>query len=156
MRLFNVFGPGQDPLSQYAAVVPRFIKALLEGEAPIIYGDGSQTRDFTYVDDVVDAFVLAAEAEGVGGELFNVAAGAETSILDLIATLHELLGSSVEPQFEPPRSAEVLRSRGDRSKAEGALGWSPKWPLKGALRLCIAAASSDAPLVPDADVPRMA
>jgi nucleoside-diphosphate-sugar epimerase len=137
LRLFNVFGPGQDPLSQYAAAVPRFIAALIQGRAPIVFGDGHQTRDFTYVDDVVDAFVLAAEIEGVGGELFNVSAGAETSILELLDTMQELLGTSVEPQFEPPRPAEVRRSAGDRSKAERVLGWAPKWTLVDALRHCI-------------------
>jgi nucleoside-diphosphate-sugar epimerase len=133
LRLFNVFGPGQDPLSQYAAVVPRFIAAVKEGQPPIVYGDGSQTRDFTYVDDVVDAFVLAADSANVGGSFFNICAGTETSILELAHLVSDLLGSSVDPQFEPPRQGEVRRSAGDRTNAERQIGWAPRWNLRDAL-----------------------
>ena len=139
LRLFNVFGPGQDPLSQYAAVVPRFIAALAAGRSPIVYGDGTQTRDFTFVEDVIEAFMLAAEQEKIApGDVLNVAGGSETSLLELIDTLNGLFGSQVEPQFEPARSGEVHRSLSDASKAERVLGWRPRWELAAALQECIA------------------
>jgi UDP-glucose 4-epimerase len=137
LRLFNVFGPGQDPLSQYAAVVPRFIAAFANGKSPIVYGDGLQTRDFTYVADVVEAFAAAATNDKAKGEVFNVAAGAETSILALIEVLQGLLGSQLEPHFEEARTGEVRQSWGDRSKAGRILGWEPKSSLLDALRQCI-------------------
>jgi UDP-glucose 4-epimerase len=145
LRLFNVFGPGQDPLSQYAAVVPRFIAALSSGKRPIVYGDGTQTRDFTYVEDVVEAFMLAAEKEEIPpGDVFNVAGGVETSLLELIEILNDLFGSEIEPQFEPARSGEVRHSRSDASKAQQVLGWKPRWAFAPALRECIASQSLDA------------
>jgi UDP-glucose 4-epimerase len=147
LRLFNVFGPGQDPLSQYAAVVPRFIAAALGGTAPIVYGDGKQTRDFTYVDDVVEAFVLAASNERASGEVLNVCAGTETSILELIAVLNDLIGTSLQPRFEGARPGEVLRSAGDRSKAQRILGWTPRRALPDALRECLATATPLAEIV---------
>jgi UDP-glucose 4-epimerase len=140
LRLFNVFGPGQDPLSQYAAVVPRFIAAFANGNSPIVYGDGLQTRDFTYVSDVVDAFVVAATSDAARGEVFNVAAGTETSILGLIEVLQGLFGSSLEPRFEEARAGEVRRSWGDRSKAGRILGWAPKSSLPDAVSRCISPA----------------
>jgi UDP-glucose 4-epimerase len=137
LRLFNVFGPGQDPLSQYAAVVPRFIAAFADGTAPVIYGDGLQTRDFTFVADVVEAFMLAAETDIPSGDVFNIAAGVETSLLDLIAVLGELFGSARKPRFEPARAGEVRRSCGGADKAKVALGWTPGWELGTALEECI-------------------
>jgi UDP-glucose 4-epimerase len=133
LRLFNVFGPGQDPLSQYAAVVPRFIAALACGNRPIVYGDGKQTRDFTYVDDVVDSFVLAAVAPAAAGEVINVCAGKETSLLALLEILSELLGRHADPLFEPARAGEVRASHGDRSKAGALLDWEPRWSIREAL-----------------------
>jgi UDP-glucose 4-epimerase len=137
LRLFNVFGPGQDPTSQYAAVVPRFIAAIANGHEPVIYGDGSQTRDFTYVADVVEAFAAAANSKAVAGEVINIAAGAETSVAELADLLAELLGSQVTPRFEPARLGEVLRSSADRSKAGSVIGWQPAWSLSEALQECI-------------------
>jgi UDP-glucose 4-epimerase len=136
LRLFNVFGPGQDPLSQYAAVVPRFIAALSEGRSPTVYGDGLRTRDFTYVSDVVDAFLLAADTAGAG-RVLNICRGAETSILDLVELLNDLLGSSTAPRFEPARQAEVRRSVGDPSRAMQEMDWIPRWSLRDALIACI-------------------
>jgi UDP-glucose 4-epimerase len=147
LRLFNVFGPGQDPLSQYAAVVPRFIAAALNGTLPIVYGDGEQTRDFTYVDDVVEAFVLAASKEEARAEVLNVCAGTETSVLELIEVMGVLVGTSLQPRFEPARPGEVLRSVGDRSRAERTLGWTPRHAVRDALRECVARATALAEIV---------
>jgi UDP-glucose 4-epimerase len=153
LRLFNVFGGGQDPLSQYAAVVPRFISAIGSGKRPTVYGDGRQTRDFTYVDDVVEAFVLAADTQGAtSGEVLNVAAGGETSVLDLIAALAELFERRLDPQFEPARPGEVQRSWGDAMKVKRVLGWTPKWSLTSALRECIAAYTPGFEPVPHDDL----
>ncbi|MDP9309083.1 MAG: NAD-dependent epimerase/dehydratase family protein [Actinomycetota bacterium] len=140
LRLFNVFGPGQDPLSQYAAVVPRFIRALASGDRPIVYGDGSQTRDFTYIDDVVEAFLLASGAPQAVGEVINVAAGRETSLLELLSVLSDLFGISAAPVFEAVRVGEVRASQGDRRKAAALLDWEPRWSLKAALEASIAPA----------------
>ena len=149
LRLFNVFGPGQDPLSQYAAVVPRFIAAAASGDRPIVYGDGKQTRDFTYVTDIVEAFVVAADAPtAASGDVFNLAAGRETSIIGLIAALAELFDSTLEPEFKPARPGEVQRSWGDASKAKRILQWSPNWSLARALGECIAAYTPDPEPVP--------
>jgi UDP-glucose 4-epimerase len=137
LRLFNVFGPGQDPLSQYAAVVPRFISALAGGNRPVVYGDGLQTRDFTYVADAVEAFVRAATSDVGGGDVFNLCAGRETTLLDLVAILNDFFGSAVEPQFEPARPGEVRRSCGDPQRAADGLGWEPQWALAAALHECI-------------------
>jgi UDP-glucose 4-epimerase len=137
LRLFNVFGPGQDPLSQYAAVVPRFIAALASGNRPIVYGDGTQTRDFTYVEDVVEAFVTATESPSAAGEVINVCAGEETSLLDLLGILSDILGTVAEPVFEPARAGEVRASHGDRGKAAALLDWEPRWSLRSALEASI-------------------
>jgi UDP-glucose 4-epimerase len=138
LRLFNVFGPGQDPLSQYAAVVPRFITALASGRRPIVYGDGGQTRDFTYVEDVVSALVSAVGAPHAPGEVINVCAGRETSLLALLEHLSDLLSVDVEPIFEPARAGEVRACHGDRSKAAALLGWEPRWSIREALDASIA------------------
>jgi nucleoside-diphosphate-sugar epimerase len=129
LRLFNVFGPGQDPLSQYAAVVPRFIAAIAQRRPPTIYGDGQQTRDFTYVTDVVEAFLRASVATDVGGDVFNIAAGKETSVLELLNSVNRLSESDIAPEFEPPRRGEVARSAGDPTKARRVLRWSADWSL---------------------------
>ncbi|MFY9558128.1 MAG: SDR family oxidoreductase [Blastocatellia bacterium] len=123
LRYFNIFGPRQDPESQYAAVIPRFIAALLSGKAPVVYGDGLQSRDFTYVDNVVNANLLAAEAAGVAGQTFNVACGGRYTLLDLLAKLKELIGSGVEPIHEPARAGDVRDSQASVQAAERALGY---------------------------------
>jgi UDP-glucose 4-epimerase len=133
LRLFNVFGPGQDPLSQYAAVVPRFIAAVAQRTPPTIYGDGHQTRDFTYVADVVEAFLRASAAADASGDVFNIAAGKETSVLELLKSVNRLSESEVAPEFEPSRPGEVARSAGDPTKARRALGWSAEWSLHDGL-----------------------
>jgi UDP-glucose 4-epimerase len=125
LRYFNVFGPRQDPASPYAAVIPKFIAAMTRGEAPLIHGDGTQSRDFSYIANVVQANLLAAEAPGVGGEVFNVACGERFSLLDLVAALNRILGTRVEPRFGPPRPGDVKHSLADISRAERLLGYRP-------------------------------
>ena len=125
LRYFNVFGPRQDPTSQYAAVIPIFITALMEGRPPTVHGDGLQTRDFTYVANVVEANLLACHAEGVSGEVFNIACGQKYSILELVDVLNELMGSRIEPVHTPPRPGDIRHSRADISKARRMLGYRP-------------------------------
>jgi UDP-glucose 4-epimerase len=125
LRYFNVFGPRQNPNSQYAAVIPRFISALLEGRRPVIYGDGTQSRDFTYVSNVVDANLRAATKEGVGGEVFNIACGGEIVLRDVLSHIERLLERSVEPEFLPARTGDVRHSRADIEPARQRLGYEP-------------------------------
>src|SRR5947208_2603828 len=110
LRYFNVFGPRQTPDSPYAAVIPLFIQALTSGKQPTIHGDGGQSRDFTFVADVVQANLLAADAPGVSGRVFNVACGKQTSLLQLIGCLNELLGTKISPQHAAPRAGDVKHS----------------------------------------------
>jgi len=123
LRYFNIFGPRQDPESQYAAVVPRFITALLNGKAPVVYGDGLQSRDFTYVDNVVNANLLASEAEGIAGRAFNVACGGRYTLLELLARLKEILGSDIEPVHEAARAGDVRDSQASIEAAEQGFGY---------------------------------
>jgi UDP-glucose 4-epimerase len=125
LRYFNVFGPRQDPTSEYAAVIPRFILWGLRGEPLEVHGDGSQSRDFTYIDNVVDANVLAARAEGVGGEVFNVGGGTRTSLLQIVARLETLLGRRLERRHTPSRPGDVAHTLADLDKAKRLLGYSP-------------------------------
>jgi len=122
LRYFNVFGPRQNPGSQYAAVVPLFVTALLEGTPPVIYGDGEQSRDFTYVANVVDANVLALSADGVAGEVFNVACGRTSTVNELLAGLQGIIGTSLTAHHTDPRPGDVKHSFADISKAEETLG----------------------------------
>jgi UDP-glucose 4-epimerase len=123
LRYFNIFGPRQDPESQYAAVIPRFIMALLSGKSPVVYGDGLQSRDFTYVENVVDANLLAAEADGAAGRAFNVACGGRYTLLDLLARLNETIGTHIEPIHEPGRTGDVRDSQASVEAAEQGLGY---------------------------------
>jgi UDP-glucose 4-epimerase len=138
LRYFNVFGPRQDPLSQYAAVVPSFINAFLSYQELVVYGDGSQTRDFTYVGNVVEGTLLALEADGIAGEVFNIAAGEQFSVKRLIEELRKITGRDVEPRFEPPRRGEVTHSHADISRAARSLGYRPAIGLEEGLRLTLA------------------
>ena len=126
IRYFNVFGPRQDPASPYSAVIPLFITAMLAGRQPVVYGDGQQSRDFTYVANVVHANLLAADAPNVAGEVFNAANGRSTSLLALIEQLNERLGTNIQPKFEPPRVGDVRESLADISRARGMLGYEPQ------------------------------
>jgi UDP-glucose 4-epimerase len=140
LRYFNVFGPRQDPLSQYAAVVPRFLTSLMEGRSPTIYGDGEQSRDFTFVGNVVHANMLAAgaPAEAVDGLAFNVACGERYSLLDLFEEARLLTGSDLEPRHEPARAGEVKHSQADVSLARERLGYTPTTTFQEGLRHCAA------------------
>jgi UDP-N-acetylglucosamine/UDP-N-acetyl-alpha-D-glucosaminouronate 4-epimerase len=126
LRYFNVFGPRQDPRSEYAAVVPKFITALLAGHAPTVHGDGEQTRDFTYVDNVVQANLLAADADGVAGRVYNVATGRRVSLNELVQRLRELIGSDLEADHGPARPGDVRDSLADVTRAEQELGYRPE------------------------------
>ncbi len=135
LRYFNVFGPRQDPASQYAAVIPIFIQELLGGRSPVIYGDGEQTRDFTYVDNVVWGNLLALEAKGVGGEIFNLAMGRKCSVNELFLKLREVIGAeNIEPSYAPARKGDVVHSLADISKAKKLLGYEAKVPFEEGLR----------------------
>ena len=125
LRYFNIFGPYQDPTSQYSAVIPIFITRLARGESPVIYGDGEQSRDFTYIDNAVRANLLAAKAEGAPGRVINVACGDRFSLNDLVARLHGLMGNTMEATYEAPRAGDVKHSLGDISLAREILGYEP-------------------------------
>jgi UDP-glucose 4-epimerase len=125
LRYFNVFGPRQDPASEYAAVIPRFILWALRGQPLEVHGDGTQSRDFTYIDNVVEANVLAAAAAGVGGEVFNVGCGERVSLLAIIGHLERTLGVALERRHTPPRPGDVPHTLADVGKAKRLLGYTP-------------------------------
>lgn len=125
LRYFNVFGPRQDPQSEYSAVIPRFVSMILSGERPVIYGDGSQSRDFVFVRDVAKANLLAATIPDISGGVFNVARGERTTLLDLLSTLGEILGQDIQPIHDPPRLGDVKDSLADVSQARKHLHFEP-------------------------------
>jgi UDP-glucose 4-epimerase len=125
LRYFNVFGPRQDPTSQYAAVIPKFITVMLQGQPPLIHGDGLQSRDFTYVANVVKANLLACQADAVVGHVCNTAIGGCISLLDLVARLNEILGTAIQPEFDAERPGDVKHSRADVSRLRESAGFSP-------------------------------
>lgn len=128
LRYFNVFGPRQDPTSQYSAVIPKFVRLIQSGEPPVIYGDGSQSRDFTYVSNVVDANLLACQqsAEELSGEVFNIAFGKRVTINDLVNAVNQLLQTQVTPRYADPRPGDVKHSLANIGKARQFLGYEPK------------------------------
>ena len=125
LRYFNVFGPRQDPKSQYAAVIARFIQWGLRGQPLEVHGDGTQSRDFTYIDNVVEANLLAGKAPAAAGEVFNVGCGDRVSLLDIIARLEGLLGRKLERHHTPSRAGDVPHTLADVSKAKRLMGYSP-------------------------------
>jgi nucleoside-diphosphate-sugar epimerase len=137
-RYFNVFGPRQAPDSPYSGVISLFIKALLAGQSPLIHGDGRQTRDFTYVANVVDGVLRAATAEGVSGEVINVATGGRISLLELGRAVQLILGSDTGPTFDAPRQGDVKDSQADIFKARKMLGYDPTVPFEDGLRQTVA------------------
>lgn len=124
LRYFNVFGPYQDPTSQYAAVIPAFITAMLAGRSPTIYGDGEQSRDFTFVSNNVTANLTACRADNVSGQVFNIATGGTVTLNQLVALLNRLLGTALPPRYDPPRPGDVRHSQADISLAQRKLGYS--------------------------------
>ena len=137
LRYFNVFGPRQDPNSQYSAVIPKFIAAMKRGERPVIYGDGKQSRDFTYVTNVVEANILACKADNVSGEVFNVGCGERFTVRKLVDQLNKILGMDIRPDFQKERKGEVKHSLADISKAMKLLGYNPSVDFPNRLRKAI-------------------
>lgn len=126
LRYFNIFGPRQDPESDYASVIPIFIRKMLSGEQPTIFGDGSATRDFVFIDNVIRANVLAAQApaEKVAGKVLNVASGTKMSVLELVSMLNKVMGTSIDPILGPERDGDIEHSSADISRAQELLGYS--------------------------------
>ena len=135
LRYFNVFGPRQDPNSQYSAVIPKFIATMQTGERPLVHGDGEQSRDFTYVANVVDINLLAMEAPGAAGQTFNAAIGHSYSLNDLVAAVNGLLGTEIAPVHGDARPGDVERSLADISRARKVLGYEPRVGFEEGLRL---------------------
>jgi nucleoside-diphosphate-sugar epimerase len=134
LRYFNVFGPRQNPNSQYAAVIPKFITALLHGEPLPVFGDGEQSRDFTHVENVVQGNLLAMTAPDVAGQVLNLANGSRTSLRQLIAYLEELTGQRAQVEFLPERPGDVRHSQADVTRAVQLLGFAPQVDVKEGLR----------------------
>jgi len=134
LRYFNVFGPRQNPVSQYAAVIPKFIKAMLSGESPSIYGDGEQSRDFTFVKNVVEASILACGREKTAGEIFNIGGGKRTTINQLTKLISRLLDKNVKAIYTNPRPGDIRHSRADITKARRLLSYQPQVNLEEGLR----------------------
>nr|HID57762.1 SDR family oxidoreductase [Desulfobacterales bacterium] len=134
LRYFNVFGPRQDPHSEYAAVIPRFIRAILSGDPPTIFGDGEQSRDFTYVDNVVQGNLLAVEALGAPGKVINLACGTRLTVNRLLGILKKIMGSDIEPIYTEPRAGDVRHSHADISLARDILNYSPEVHIEEGLR----------------------
>jgi len=134
LRYFNVFGPQQDPGSAYAAAIPRFVGAYARRERPIVFDDGRQSRDFTYVANVVEANVCAARAERLRGESVNIAAGHPRSVLELLDAIAEVFGYRMEPEFRPARPGDIRHSHADISLARELLGYAPIVDFRDGLR----------------------
>jgi UDP-glucose 4-epimerase len=145
LRYFNVYGPRQDPAGDYAAVIPRFVEACLAGDAPHIYGDGEQTRDFVMVDDVVAANLLAADAERASGSVCNVASGSATCLNALLDLVREHTGARVEARYDPPREGDVRHSVASVDRARAILGYAPRVALGEGLRRTVESFAAVAP-----------
>ena len=142
LRYFNVFGPRQDPNSPYSGVISLFGRLMSGGRRPSIHGDGSQTRDFTYVANVVRANLLALDAPGaLGGEALNVGTGSRISLVDLVGAINRALGTDLEPEFLPPRPGEVRDSQASLAKARAVLGYEPTVGFEEGLRRTLGVAS---------------
>lgn len=137
LRYFNVFGPRQSPGGPYAAVIPLFMEAMLAGRSPTINGDGSNSRDFTYVADVVQANLLAAQAPRASGKVYNIACGRRTTLLDLVNIINDYLGTRIKPVHVEPRPGDVQHSQADIAQAQADLGFCPCVDLRQGLRNCL-------------------
>ena len=138
LRYFNVFGPYQDPASQYAAAIPAFVTAILRGQSPTVYGDGEQSRDFTYIDNVVHANLLAARAPKTDGQVVNVACGQKITVNAIIAMINEMTGNAVIPTYKPARAGDVKHSLADIQKAKVLIGFEPVIDFRRGLEKAIA------------------
>jgi nucleoside-diphosphate-sugar epimerase len=138
LRYFNVYGPRQSPQSEYSAAIPQFIQAMLGGQAPTIFGDGQQTRDFVFVDDVVQANLLAAESLGAPGGVFNIGGGQAVSVLELVDRLRSMIPGAPEARFAPRRVGDIRYSQADLGRASTALGYRPTVDLHTGLRATVA------------------
>jgi UDP-glucose 4-epimerase len=138
LRYFNVFGPHQDPTSQYAAAIPAFVTSILKGQSPIFYGDGEQSRDFTYIDNVVHANLLAAHAIKVSGETINIACGQRITINQIIGFINKILGKSVKPDYRPVRSGDVKHSLASIDLAKQIVGYEPVVSFQDGIQKAIA------------------
>ncbi|MCP4647016.1 MAG: NAD-dependent epimerase/dehydratase family protein, partial [bacterium] len=134
LRYFNAYGPGQDPKSPYSGVISKFMDCAIEGKQPTIYGEGEQTRDFVFVEDVVNANLLAMKTEGIGGEVFNIATGKETSVLDLWEEIKGSSGFDSGPLFAPRKEGDILRSVASIEKAKTGLDYEPKYSINEGLK----------------------
>jgi len=137
LRYFNVFGPHQDPTSQYAAAIPAFVTAILKDEQPTVFGDGEQSRDFTYVENVVEANLLAAKAKGTCGEVINIACGQAITVNETIRLINELVGGSIKPIYTDPRPGDVKHSLADVTLAKKTIGYKPKVLFREGLQKAI-------------------
>jgi UDP-N-acetylglucosamine/UDP-N-acetylgalactosamine 4-epimerase len=138
LRYFNIFGPRQDPKSQYAAVIPNFVTAALQGRAATIYGDGHTSRDFCYVENALEANLLACTAAGAAGEVFNIACGESTSLLETVDIIARVVGKKIPPVHEPPRTGDIKYSLADISKAKAILGYTGRIKFPEGLERTIA------------------
>ena len=138
LRYFNIYGPRQDPQSVYAAVIPKFITAMLEGQRPTIFGDGEQSRDFTFVEDCVQANLLACTAPNAAGHMVNVACGSRYTLNDLVTLLNGALGTDLEANYEPPRAGDVKHSLADIALARKVLGYDPQFDFGKGLEKTVA------------------
>ena len=139
LRYFNVFGRRQDPDGAYAAVIPRFIRQLMQGEWPIIHGDGRQSRDFTYVENVVEANLKACLASPeAAGEVYNIAYGGRETLLEIYCAIADALGKEIEPEFGPERAGDIRHSHADIGKARRLLGYDPDYSFQDGIQLAIA------------------
>ena len=143
LRYFNVFGPRQDPFSDYSAVIPIFVRNLLSGKTPTIFGDGKQSRDFTYVKNVVNANLAACQTSGIGGEVFNVACGTRIDLNALFELLKDLIGTfmddvaDLKPKYGPPRPGDVKHSLADITRAENMFGYTPSYTIEAGIKASI-------------------
>jgi UDP-N-acetylglucosamine/UDP-N-acetyl-alpha-D-glucosaminouronate 4-epimerase len=134
VRFFNVFGPRQDPTSQYSGVLSRFMLAVIRGEQPVVFGDGNQSRDFTYVDNIVSETLSACEAKGASGMVFNGGTGAQITLNDVVKLLEKITGRKISAKYDPPRTGDILHSQADISLARRVLGYRPLVDFEEGLR----------------------
>lgn len=137
LRYFNVFGPNQDPTSQYSAVIPKFVKLIMANKEPVIYGDGSQSRDFTFVENNVWANIQACTAPHAAGEVINIACGERYTLIELVQMINEILGKHIEPRFEPDRAGDVKHSLAAIDKAKAVLGYQVRVDFRQGLERTI-------------------